>query len=194
MTEHEAQEPAPFEAEIIEVPEPEPIDPSRLGLLLPDDPEEREQMLLRAVALAQMDASSYLDDLQRVAADFDNYRKRTQRDLGISIERASERVIERMLPVLDTFDAALATEATTPAEVKLLEGMIGTREQLLEALRAEGLEVIPSVGEPFNPEVHEAVIASGEGTDSIVVATEMRRGYTLKDKVIRAALVAVNHE
>ena len=151
-------------------------------------------MLLRAVALAQMDASSYLDDLQRVAADFDNYRKRTQRDLGISIERASERVIERMLPVLDTFDAALAIEATTPAEVKLLEGMIGTREQLLEALRAEGLEVIPSVGEPFNPEVHEAVIASGEGTDSIVVATEMRRGYTLKDKVIRAALVAVNHE
>ena len=194
MTEHEAQEPAPVEAEIIEVPEPEPIDPSRLGLLLPDDPPEREQMLLRAVALAQMDASSYLDDLQRVAADFDNYRKRTQRDLGISIERASERVIERMLPVLDTFDAALATEATTPAEQKLLEGMIGTREQLLEALRAEGLEVIPSVGEPFNPEVHEAVIASGEGTDSIVVVTEMRRGYTLKDKVIRAALVAVSHE
>lgn len=194
MTEHETQEPAPSEAEIIEVPGTEPIDPSRLGLLLPDDPEEREQMLLRAVALAQMDASSYLDDLQRVAADFDNYRKRTQRDLGISIERASERVIERMLPVLDTFDAALATEATTPAEVKLLEGMIGTREQLLEALRAEGLEVIPSVGEPFNPEVHEAVIASGEGTDSIVVATEMRRGYTLKGKVIRAALVAVTHE
>ena len=194
MTEHEAQEPAPFEAEIIEVQEPGPIDPSSLGLLLPDDPEEREQMLLRAVALAQMDASSYLEDLQRVAADFDNYRKRTQRDLGISIERASERVIERMLPVLDTFDAALATEATTPAEAKLLEGMISTRDQLLEALRAEGVEVIPSVGEPFNPEVHEAVIASGEGTESIVVSTEMRKGYTLKDKVIRAALVAVSHE
>lgn len=194
MTEHEEQEEIAFEAEIVEVHEPESIDPASLGLLLPDDPGEREQMLLRALALAQTDASSYLDDLQRVAAEFENYRKRTQRDLGISIERASERVIERMLPVLDTFDAALATEATTPAEEKLLEGMISTRDQLLEALRAEGVEVIPSVGEPFNPEVHEAVVASGDGTDSIVVAAEMRKGYKLKDKVIRAALVAVTHE
>jgi molecular chaperone GrpE len=183
------------QAEIIEFDEHEPIDPLALGLILPDDPTEREQVLLSAIAQAQTDASSYLDDLQRVAADFDNYRKRTQRDLSLSIERAAERVVERVLPVLDTFDAALATEVETPAEQKLLSGLLGTRDQLLDVLSAEGLEVIPTTGEPFDPEVHEAMMATGTGTGgAIVVASEMRKGYTLKGKVIRAALVSVNHE
>ncbi len=192
--EQEAAEQWPVEAEIIEIHDLEPIDPAALGLILPDDPAEREQMLLGAIAQAQADASALLDDLQRLAAEFDNYRKRTQRDMTLSIERASERVVERMLPVLDTFDAALAIEVTSPTEQKLLGGMLGTREQLLEVLKAEGLEVIPATGEAFNPEIHEAVMASGDGTDAIVVSTEMRKGYTLKGKVIRAALVAVNHE
>ncbi len=187
-------QPEAVQAEIIELDEREPIDPLALGLILPDDPTEREQMLLRAIAQAQADASAYLDDLQRVAADFDNYRKRTQRDLSLSIERAAERVVERVLPVLDTFDAALATEVETPAEQKLLSGMLGTRDQLLDVLSAEGLEVIPTTGEPFDPEVHEAMMATGTGNDAIVVASEMRKGYTLKGKVIRAALVSVNHE
>lgn len=194
MNDQETQEEAIIEAEIVEVREAEPIDPSSLGLVLPDDPDEREAMLLTALAEAQSDASDYLDDLQRVAAEFDNYRKRAQRDLGLSIDRAAERVVERILPVLDTFDAALSIEVETAAERKLLSGMIGTREQLLEALRAEGLEVIPATGEPFDPEVHEAVTASGNGGDRIMVTGELRRGYKLKGKVIRAALVAVNHE
>ncbi|MDH5372214.1 MAG: nucleotide exchange factor GrpE, partial [Acidimicrobiia bacterium] len=124
----------------------------------------------------------------------DNYRKRTQRDMTLSIERASERVVERMLPVLDTFDAALAIEVETATEQKLMDGMVSTQEQLLEVLKSEGLAVIPAIGETFNPEVHEALMASGDGTQEIVVSTEMRKGYTLKGKVIRAALVAVNHE
>ena len=138
--------------------------------------------------------SALLDDLQRLAAEFDNYRKRTQRDMVLSIERASERVVARMLPVLDTFDAALAIEVETATEEKLMNGMLSTQEQLLEVLKSEGLEVIPAIGETFDPEVHEAVMASGDGTDAIVVSTEMRKGYKLKDKVIRAALVAVSHE
>ena len=192
--EQEAAERWPVEAEIIEIHDLEPIDPAALGLILPDDPAEREQMLLGAIVQAQADASSLLDDLQRLAAEFDNYRKRTQRDMTLSIERASERVIERLLPVLDTFDAALLIEATSATEHQLLGGMLGTREQLLEVLKAEGLDVIPAAGETFNPEIHEAVVASGDGTESIVVSSEMRKGYTLKGKVIRAALVAVNHE
>lgn len=192
MTDHETQE--PFEAEVIEEGEFDAIDPLSLGIVLPEDPAEREQMLLIATVQSRIEASAYLDDLQRVAADFDNYRKRTQRDLSLSIERASERVVERMLPVLDTFDAALAVEIETPAEEKLLAGMLSTRNQLTEALRAEGLEEIAAVGEQFNPEVHDAVMATGNGGDSIIVTSEMRKGYTLKGRVIRAALVAVNHE
>ena len=194
MNEHEEQEQTWVEAEIVEIHDLEPMDPAALGLILPDDPAERDQMLLAALAQAQADASALLDDLQRLAAEFDNYRKRTQRDMMLSIERASERVVERMLPVLDTFDAALAIEVESATEQKLMNGMLSTQEQLLEVLKSEGLDVIPAIGETFNPEVHEALMASGDGTEEIVVSTEMRKGYTLKGKVIRAALVAVNHE
>ena len=194
MTEHEEQEQKWVEAEIVDIHDSAPIDPAALGLILPDDLAEREQMLLAALAQAQADASALLDDLQRLAAEFDNYRKRTQRDMMLSIERASERVVARMLPVLDTFDAALAIEVETATEEKLMNGMLSTQEQLLEVLKSEGLEMIPAIGETFDPEVHEAVMASGDGTEAIVVSAEMRKGYKLKDKVIRAALVAVSHE
>ncbi|MDH5372557.1 MAG: nucleotide exchange factor GrpE, partial [Acidimicrobiia bacterium] len=116
MNEPEEQEQTWVEAEIVDIHDLEPMDPVALGLILPDDPVEREQMLLAALAQAQTDASALLDDLQRLAAEFDNYRKRTQRDMTLSIERASERVVERMLPVLDTFDAALAIEVETATE------------------------------------------------------------------------------
>ncbi|HVR31179.1 MAG TPA: nucleotide exchange factor GrpE [Acidimicrobiia bacterium] len=161
-----------------------------LGLDLPDDPEEAVQVLLTAVAEARSEAGRYLDDLRRVAADFDNYRKRATRDQHTIVERAAERVLSSMLPVLDSFDAALAIEATTETEQQLLRGMRSTHSQLMDVLAKEGLEAIPSVGEPFDPEVHEAVMTSG-GDGPLVVATELRRGYRLRGRVLRAALVAL---
>ncbi|HEY5578821.1 MAG TPA: nucleotide exchange factor GrpE, partial [Acidimicrobiia bacterium] len=91
---------------------------------------------------------------------------------------------------LDSFDAALATEVATDAERRLLSGMIGTREQLLSALETEGLEVIPTIGEPFDPEVHEPAGAP-QGSGPFVVAQELRRGYRLRGKLLRASLVAL---
>ena len=161
-----------------------------LGLDLPDDPEEAREVLLAAVAEARSDAGRYLDDLRRVAADFDNYRKRAIRDQQTIVERAAERVLSSMLPVLDSFDAALAIEATSETEHQLLRGMRSTHSQLMDVLAKEGLEAIPSVGEAFDPEVHEAVMTSG-GDGPLVVATELRRGYRLRGRVLRAALVAL---
>ena len=94
-----------------------------LGLVLPEDPEEAVRYLLRKVQEAREEASSYLDDLKRVAADFDNYRRRATREIGEATQRAAERLVTELLPVLDTFDAALAFEPTTEAEEKLLAGM-----------------------------------------------------------------------
>lgn len=161
-----------------------------LGLDLPDDPDEAVQVLLTAVAEARSEAGRYLDDLRRVAADFDNYRKRAIRDQHTIVERAAERVLSSMLPVLDSFDAALAIEATSETEQQLLRGIRSTHSQLMDVLAKEGLEAIPSVGEPFDPEVHEAVMTSG-GDGPLVVATELRRGYRLRGRVLRAALVAL---
>lgn len=165
-------------------------DPHALGLELPEDKDEAIALLLSEVGTARGDATSYLDDLKRVAADFDNYRKRSQRDQAVMHERATEKIVEGLLPVLDTFDAALATEAGTEVEKQLYSGMINTRSQLLSALEAAGLEVIPTFGEPFDPEIHEPAGAP-VGSGQLVVGQELRRGYRLNGKVIRAALVAL---
>ena len=87
-------------------PPDESIDPQAMGLEIPEDSEEAIAFLVSEVAKARDDASSYLDDLQRVAADFDNYRKRSVRELATTHQRAAEKIVHSLLPVLDTFDAA----------------------------------------------------------------------------------------
>ncbi|HEX9865396.1 MAG TPA: nucleotide exchange factor GrpE [Acidimicrobiia bacterium] len=175
-------------------PKPEIVEAGRstdaaaLGLQLPDDKDEAVELLLAHLEQSRDEATSYLDDLKRVAADFDNYRKRTTREQALVLDRAAERVVRELMPVLDSFDAALATEASTDAERQLLAGMINTREQLLRALEQEGLEVIGSIGEEFDPEIHEAVGAP-DGTGDLVVSEELRRGYRLKGRVLRPAMV-----
>lgn len=172
------------------IEEPTASDPAGLGLELPEDNDEAITMLVGELMSARGDADSHLDDLKRVAADFDNFRKRTQRERKEVLGRATEKVVAGLMPVLDSFDAALATEPETDGEQLLYSGMINTRTQLLTALEAEGLEVIPTIGEPFDPSVHEPVEApTGDGT--LMVSEELRRGYTLSGKVLRAALVAL---
>jgi len=174
--------------------ETEEVTPEELGLELPVDPDETRRILLRELAFARAEADEYLDNLRRLAADFENYRKRVERDQVENVKRASERIVAALLPVLDSFDAAFAFEAQTPAEEKLLEGFRSTYQQLLDALRREGLEVIPAVGRPFDPAIHEAVAAPAGGDGELVVVEELRRGYMLHDRVIRPALVRVDHE
>jgi molecular chaperone GrpE len=159
----------------------------------PDDPAEAVPVLLAALGVAQAEAATSLDALQRVAAEFDNFRKRAARDRNEIVERASQRLIERMLPALDGFDAALMYDPQTEAEEKLLAGMRDTHRLLMDTLEADGFEPIEASGVPFDPAVHEAVTGpTGDGEGELVVR-EMRRGYTLRGRVIRAALVAVEH-
>jgi molecular chaperone GrpE len=140
-----------------------------------------------------MEAGETLDTLQRVAAEFDNYRRRVDRDQTQSVERASQRVIESLLPTLDAFDAALAVEASTASEEKMLDGMRSIRDHLLETLARDGLEPIPALGELFDPKVHEAVSGAQAGDGELVVDSELRRGYTMQGRVIRPSLVTVDH-
>lgn len=175
------------------VDEPSAIEPLELGIDLPDDPEQAVEMLLEEVEASRTEATAYLADLRRVAADFDNYRKRTLREQTTLVERAGQRVVESLLPVLDSFDAAFTHEAQTPSEEKLLGGVRSTYEQLVDVLRREGLEPIAALGEPFDPEVHEAVSTLASGDGDLVVAAELRRGFRLRGRVLRPALVTVDH-
>ena len=170
--------------------EPTTPEPHSLGLELPDDPDETIRLLLREIATAREEAGTYLNDLKRVAADFENYRKRSIREHAEMLNRATEKVVTGLMPILDTFDAALAVEPESDSERQLYSGIINTREQLLKSLEAEGLEVVPTIGEEFDPGIHEPVGApAGDGT--LTVSQELRRGYRLNGRVLRAALVVL---
>lgn len=164
-----------------------------LGLELPEDPDEAQALLLRELSEARQEAGEHLEMLQRVAADFDNFRRRVERDQAENVERASQRVIESLLPTLDAFDAALTFEPQSDSEEKIREGMESTRSQLLETLAREDFEPIPATGETFDPKVHEAVSGPGEGNGDLIVAVELRRGYVMRGRVIRPSLVTVEH-
>ena len=159
---------------------------------LPDDPQEAVSLLTDALTDARADAAGVTDDLQRIAAEFENFRKRSVRERDEIVRRSSQRLVEALLPVLDSFDSAFTHEASTPVEELMLEGMQSTYQQLLDVLTREGLEIVGTVGEPFDPNVHEAVMGGGSG--HLVVTAEMRRGYTLGDRVIRPAMVGVSDD
>lgn len=166
--------------------------PESLGLTLPRDPAEATDLLLRELGEAREEAGDLLDSLKRLAAEFDNHRKRTERDQIENIKRAGQRVIESLLPALDSLDAALAIEATSENEARMLDGMAGTRTLILETLVRDGAEPINAIGQPFDPALHEAVsVNPGDGEQ--IVEQELRKGYVMQGRVIRPSLVIVGH-
>ena len=153
-----------------------------------DRPEEE---LARALDEARAQAASYLEDLQRLKAEFENYRKRMVKEQTSMIERASAAIVGRLLPILDNFELALMAADRTKDYESMVRGVEMVYGELLEVLKREGLERIDSLHKPFDPELHEAVMhAEGEG-DEIVVLDEMRPGYKLGGRVIRPAMVKV---
>ena len=133
-----------------------------------------------------------VDTLRRVQADFENYRKRVQREQTVSVERATERLVQDLLPVLDSFDGALGSfsAAETPEQEKLRSGVQGIHAQLVTVLRNAGLERIEADGARFDPNEHEAVMQDN-GVGEPHVAETMRSGYRLKGRVVRPAMVRV---
>jgi molecular chaperone GrpE len=128
---------------------------------------------------------NYLDDLKRLQAEFDNYRKRVMREQTQLAGRASERLIEKLLPVLDHFDRALEH-----GEVD--EGIRLVHKELLNVLSTEGLEEIPALNQTFDPTVHDAVSSHEEADVSEpTVAEVFRSGFSLGGRVLRPAMVSV---
>ncbi len=182
------------DADVAEILEPMPVTYTveSLGLELPDDRGLRDEALLNEIGNTRTQAGELLGSFQRVAAEFDNYRKRTERDRVDTVLRASQRVIESLLPALDSLDAAMAIEPTTDAELKMLDGMRSTHDQILEALKGDGFAEIEAAGEPFDPAMHEAVsVIPGDGDQ--VVDQVVRKGYAMNGRVLRPALVVVGH-
>jgi molecular chaperone GrpE len=116
------------------------------------------------------------------------------REQTLAVEMAAEPVFRRLLEVLDDFDLALIAAEREPDLDRFLRGVELVYAKLLDALTSEGLERIPAEGTPFDPELHEALMQTGEGDGEPVVAEVFRPGYTLKGRVIRPAGVRVERK
>jgi molecular chaperone GrpE len=142
----------------------------------------------------QKERTDLLDTLRRVQADFENYRKRVLREQTALVERASDRLVEELLPVLDSFDGALVSvSAETPEMEKVRNGVESIRAQLVSVLEKAGLERMEADGAVFDPNEHEAVLQD-DGDAEPRVAETMRTGYRLKGRMIRPAMVRVTRK
>jgi molecular chaperone GrpE len=142
--------------------------------------------LAEELEATRRERDEYLDTLRRLKAEFENSRKRQQRERARILEAASERLVVELLPVLDNLDRALE------AEGDIREGVRATRDQLADVLAKEGLLPVASDGQPFDPNVHEAVMGqtSEEHEEGTILQT-FERGYLLNGKPIRPAKVVV---
>lgn len=129
----------------------------------------------------------------RTQADFDNFRRRSRQEKEDFAKYASGKLIEQLLPIVDNFERALSASKDNKDYEALQKGVDMIYRQLDQVLVQEGLQPIESVGQPFNPEYHQAImqVESDEHEEGIVLE-EMQKGYKLKDKVLRVAMVKVS--
>jgi molecular chaperone GrpE len=151
--------------------------------------EERELTLEEQLAALEAERDEHLNDLKRVAAEFENYRKRVLRDQESLVARAHERLVKELLPVLDDLERALAA-ADEHEEAKLEEGVQLVHRELKAALDREGLAEIETDG-VFDPHVHEALLSQPSEAEEGSVLEVLQKGYKLGDRVLRPARVVV---
>jgi molecular chaperone GrpE len=156
----------------------------------PEAAEKAIAELEERLALLERERDELIDDLKRVAADFDNYRKRVARDQAALVERAHERVVKELLPVLDDLERALVA-AEEHEEAKLEEGVRLVHRELRDALAKEGLVEIETEGE-FDPHVHEALLTQPSEEADGAILQVIQKGYRLGDRVLRPARVVVS--
>lgn len=145
------------------------------------------------LAAKEKEAEELFSRLQRLQADFDNFRRRTRKELENMARYGSEKVMAGLLQVIDNFEYALKSSKKEGEASAFMTGMEMIYRQLKEVLEKEGLKAIEALGQPFNPEIHEAVAqveAESAEQDNIIVE-ELQVGYTLYDKLLRPSRVKV---
>ncbi|WP_182535154.1 nucleotide exchange factor GrpE [Fontibacillus panacisegetis] len=131
--------------------------------------------------------------LLRTQADFDNFRRRTQKEKEELGKYASAKLITELLPVVDNFERALSTISDTTEAASYAKGVEMILRQFEGILQTEGLTAMETVGQPFNPEYHQAIMqVESEDHEEGIIVEELQKGYLLKDKVLRPAMVKVS--
>lgn len=129
----------------------------------------------------------------RLLADYDNFKRRTQIDKDLANKFRSQSLLSDILPVLDNFERALSLQTTSEESASVMKGVEMVQKSLIEAVSREGLEEIKAVGEPFDPNFHQAVMQEkDDSAEPGTVLQELQKGYILKGRVLRPAMVKVN--
>jgi len=132
------------------------------------------------------------DRLQRSMAEFDNFRKRTEKEKSAMFEIGAKDIIERILPVVDNFERGLAAIPEADKESPFADGMEKIYKQLMKTLDEAGVKPIEAVGMPFDPNYHNAVMhVEDDSLGENVVSQELQKGYTYRDTVVRHSMVQV---
>lgn len=149
------------------------------------------------VVSAEEELQKKLDEAEnsylRLRADFDNFRRRVNLDREAQEKYRAQKLITELLPALDNFERALAVKPEHEDTKSLLHGVEMVYNSMIAALESEGVSVIETVGQPFDPHVHQAVMMESDASaEANTVLAELQKGYKLKDRVIRPAMVKVN--
>lgn len=132
------------------------------------------------------------DRLKRSMAEFDNYRKRTEKEKAAMYEIGAKDIVERLLPVVDNFERGLAAVPEGEAKSAFAEGMDMIYKQLMKMLEDAGVKPIEAVGQPFDPNFHNAVMhVDDENLGENIIAEEFQKGYLYRDSVVRHSMVKV---
>ena len=132
------------------------------------------------------------DKVKRQMAEFDNFRKRTEKEKNQMFDMGARTIIEKILPVIDNFERGFTTVEESDKQDAFVEGMDKVYKQLMTDLEAAGVKPIECIGKEFDPEFHNAVMqVESEEFESGIVAQELLKGYTYKDTVVRHSMVAV---
>jgi molecular chaperone GrpE len=154
--------------------------------------EAAVDQVLAELEAARAAAAEHLASLQRTAADFANFKRRTAEDRERELGLASELLLRKLLSVADDFDRALEAMPADLKEAGWVEGIVLVDRKLRSLLESEGVTPIESVGKPFDPREHEAIASvPGTGRPDGEVVAEVQRGYRVRDRVLRPAMVAV---
>lgn len=170
-----------------EGPSPEAMVEEDLEASTEDDPEAK----LKA---AEQKADEYYDRLLRTSAEFDNYKKRTTREMRDVVRYANEKLLKELLSVVDNLERAITSAQQDNAEDDaLLEGVRLTLNEIEKILERHNVQPVKALGEPFDPNFHQAMMQE-ESEDQPVntVTQEMQKGYVLYDRLLRPAMVVVS--
>ncbi len=169
----------------------ESSDPAAVGSAAPGDETSGAGSLAEQIQKLLGEKQELMDTLVRRQADFENYRKRVEKERQQERHRGAESLVEHILPVLDAFDRALAGLGDG-ANAEYRKGFELIRRQLWDALAKQGLTRIESVGKEFNPHFHHAIetVETSEHADGVVIG-EMQPGYLFHERVLRPAMVRV---